>query len=398
MPEALPPVAVVGTVGGRVFGPAAQALVDGAHVLFGAGRHLAQFPPVDDRQVRVEVAGPIDEVVDQVGEHRRAGRTVCVLASGDPGFFGIGRLLSSRFGSTALDIQPAPSSVSLAWAAAGLPWDDADVVSAHGRSLAAVIPIALASPKVAILTDPSSPPGVVCRVLLDRGCGPRLVVVASRLGERDESIVRTDLAAAADGAFDPLSVLLLIDPHHESPQPSISWGGPEDAFGHRAGMITKSEIRAVVLAKLALPNRGVLWDVGAGSGSIGIEAATVAPGLRIVAVERNATDAARIGENAAAAGVGVEVVVGEAPGALVPLPDPHRVFVGGGGIEAVRAGWERLSPDGVLVATFVLLNRALEARNLLGDLVQIQVNRAVPIGGGVRLESLNPVFVCWGRR
>jgi precorrin-6Y C5,15-methyltransferase (decarboxylating) len=198
-----------------------------------------------------------------------------------------------------------------------------------------------------------------------------------------------------------MSVVLLVVPEHASDAPSISWGRHETHFAHRDGMITKAETRAIVLGRLELPRAGVLWDVGAGSGSVGLEAATIAPGLRVYAVERVAEDATRITTNAVELGVtaNVEVVVGTAPDALTGLPDPDRVFVGGGGLEVVRACWDRLAPGGRLVATFVVLDRALAAFDLLGEMVQVHVDRGVPIGDvGVRLDPMNPVFVCSGRR
>jgi len=393
------PVAVVGVVGGEVVGADARERVEQAEVLVGAPRHLAYFEPSCGPQLRIDLAGPIDQAIDAIAGHVAEGRTVCVLASGDPGFFGIVRLMSARLESPRIRVHPAPSSVALAWGVAGLHWDDAEVVSAHGRSLAQALPVALTSPKVAILTDPSNPPELIARELLARGSRPRKVIVASRLGEPDQSVVHTDLSGASAGSFDPLSVMLVIDEGDPTDRPSIAWGWPERKFARRDGMITKSEVRAVALGKLSLPRTGVLWDVGAGSGSVGIEAAALSRALRVYAVERHGADAERIAANAAAAGVAVDVITGDAPDALAGMPDPDRVFVGGGGLDVVEASWKRLGSGGVLVATFVLLDRAVEAHRLLGDMVQIHVNRCVPIGSaGVRLEPLNPVFVCWGER
>jgi precorrin-6Y C5,15-methyltransferase (decarboxylating) len=399
--EQVLPVVVVGCVGGEVFGASARGALAEAEVLVGAPRHLARFPPGRGEQERMELVGPLVPVIDTIARRREAGRRVCVLASGDPGFFGITRLLAERFGAPGLRVHPAPSAVSLAWAAMGLGWDDADVVSAHGRSFSAAVTLAQRSEKVAVLTAPSNAPEVLGKELLARGCGPRRVLVASRLGEPDERVVETDLDGLAGGQFDPMSVVLLVVSDRTSTGPSLSWGQPEDRFAHRGGMVTKAEIRSVVLGALALPRGGVLWDVGAGSGSVGIEAATIAPALRVYAVEQVADDAARIGPNAVAAGVegNVEVVVGPAPAALATLPDPDRVFVGGGGLDVVRACWDRLGPGGRLVATFVVLDRAATAYELLGEMVQVHVDRAVPIGrAGVRLEPTNPVFVCSGAK
>jgi precorrin-6Y C5,15-methyltransferase (decarboxylating) len=398
MAEALAPVSVVGVVGGEVFGAAARACIDEADVLLGSARHLGHLAGDRDREL-VELTGPLTPLIDLLADRRASGKRVCVLSSGDPGFFGITRLLSVRFGGESLQVHPAPSSVSLVWAAAGLSWDDADVVSAHGRSLESAMPGALRSPKVAILTAPTSPPETIGKELLARGCGPRQVVVTSRLGEDDEQIVHTDLDGLAAGSFDPMSVVLLIAPDRGAGAPSISWGRSEHGFAQRDGMITKAEVRSLVLGTLALPRTGVMWDVGAGSGSVGVEAATIAPGLRVYAVERAAADAANISANASAAHVRVDVVVGEAPDALVGLPDPDRIFVGGGGLPVLESCWERLRPGGRLVATFVVLEHAVAARRLLGEMVQVRIDRCVPIGDtGVRLDPMNPVFVCWGDR
>ncbi|HEY8543579.1 MAG TPA: precorrin-6Y C5,15-methyltransferase (decarboxylating) subunit CbiT, partial [Acidimicrobiales bacterium] len=158
----------------------------------------------------------------------------------------------------------------------------------------------------------------------------------------------------------------------------------------------------VALGKLALPPVGVLWDVGAGSGSVALECARLAPGLRVFAVERNPDDVVRLRANEREAGIGgaavVQVVEGEAPAALADLPDPDRAFVGGGGLSVLDAVLDRLRPGGVVVATYATLATAAAAAERLGDLVQVQVSRGVPVGpgGALRLAAENPVFVCWG--
>lgn len=395
-------LSVVGMIGGEVFGPAARAAIADADVLVGSPRHLAWFDHArSSARERIELVGPLPALIDRIAGHRVAGRRVCVLSSGDPGFFGITRLLAERFTPQGVRVLPAPSSVSLAWAAAGMTWDDADVVSAHGRPLGDAVEQALHSPKVAVLTAPANPPETLGKELLVHGCGPRQVVVASRLGETDERITHTDLDGLATGQFDPMSVVLLVAPTAGLTTPTLSWGRPEAGYAHRARMITKSEVRSIVLGKLDLPRTGVLWDVGAGSGSVGIEAATVAPGLRVYAIERSTDDAPNIEINARHTRVAanVDVIVGTAPAALADLPTPDRVFVGGGGLDVVDACWQRLRPGGVLVATFVVLDRAVTAMQLLGSMVQIHVDRAVQIGGvGMRLDPTNPTFVCWGHR
>jgi precorrin-6Y C5,15-methyltransferase (decarboxylating) len=162
-------------------------------------------------------------------------------------------------------------------------------------------------------------------------------------------------------------------------------------------MITKAEVRAITLGKLDLPHVGVLWDVGAGSGSVAIEAARLAPQLCVFAVETDDKSVDRIRANAADHGVDIEVVHGRAPEALSPLPDPDRVFVGGGGISVLDTALARLRPGGVVVANYALLDRAAAAWQRLGNLVEVSVARGVATGeAGVRLSAGNPVFVCWG--
>ena len=397
------PVDIVGLHGGQWFGRDAEAALQQADLLIGHARQLAVLPP-DLPGEPVELWGDLDEVLSFAASHRDEGRRPCILAAGDPGFFGLARLAAARFGEGALSVHPAPSSIALAFARVGTNWDDARVVSAHGRPLEHAVAAVLEHPKVAVLVARDQPPEALGKALLAAGCGARRVTVCSRLGEADEEVVRTDLPGLAEGTFDPLSVVVVQAPDpldHQSGM-GVRWGVDESAFAHRDGMVTKAEVRAVALGKLALPSVGVLWDVGAGSGSVAIECARLAPGLRVFAVEQRPDDAARLRANERKAGVGggslVQVVEGVAPGALADLPTPDRVFVGGGGIPVLDAVLERLAPGGVVVATFATLSTAAAAAERLGNLVQVQVSRGVPIGssGQLRLAAENPVFVCWG--
>ena len=217
-------------------------------------------------------------------------------------------------------------------------------------------------------------------------------MVCSRLGTSEESLAEVDLAGLAAGTWDPVSVVVLLDAVETAPV--LAWGAPEQEFAHRDGMITKAEVRAVALGKLGLPPAGVLWDVGAGSGSVAVECAGLSPGLRVIAVDR---DVERVRANAVAHGVRVEAVEGEAPAVLDGLPDPDRAFVGGGGLDVLDAVLARLVPGGRVVAAFAALDRAAAAAQRLGHLVQVGVSRgAVLPDGGVRLAAENPVFVAWG--
>jgi precorrin-6Y C5,15-methyltransferase (decarboxylating) len=384
-------IAVVGISGGEPVGKEARAAIDAATVVAGAPRHLHTLAPLGARALPID--GPLTAVVDEI---EREHESVCVLASGDPGFFGIVRVLAERVGPDRLDVHPAPSSVSLAFARLGIPWDDAAVISAHGRPLTDAARRAIRHPKAAVLTAPDAPPEALGRELLALGAPHRRAAVCACLGEPEERVDVVTLDELATGAFDPVSVVVLLEGDGVPPAPTLEWGRPESRFAARNGLVTKGEVRAVALGKLALPDAGVVWDVGAGSGSVAIEIAALAPRLRVFAIEQHAADAARIAENARIHCVAIEVVHGTAPGALRALPDPDRVFVGGGGAPVIDAALARLRPAGRVVATFAALDRAVAAYERLGNLAQISVARGKPLAGGVRLDAENPVFVVWG--
>jgi len=384
-------IAVVGISGGEPVGKEARAAIDGAVVVAGAPRHLRTLAPLGARTLPID--GPLADVLDEI-ERERGG--VCVLASGDPGFFGIVRVLAERVGPDRLDVHPATSSVSLAFARLGIPWDDAVVISAHGRPLAEAAGRAVRHSKAAVLTAPDAPPEALGRELLALGAPHRRAAVCSRLGEPDERVDVAALEEVARGAFDPLSVVVLLDGDGVARRPTLEWGRPASRFAARDGLVTKGEVRAVALGKLALPDTGVVWDVGAGSGSVAVEVAALAPGLRVFAIEQHAADAERIRDNARTHGVAIDVIDGTAPDALAGLPDSDRVFVGGGGAPVLDAALARLRPGGRVVATFAAIDRAAAAFERLGNLAEISVARGKRLTGGVRLEAENPVFVVWG--
>ncbi|MDQ3680377.1 MAG: precorrin-6y C5,15-methyltransferase (decarboxylating) subunit CbiE [Actinomycetota bacterium] len=391
MPERISVVGVVGDGLDDLSAPGRRALA-AADLVVGGRRLLDNLAPPGARTVVIEadVDAALEQVAAEVG-------SVCVLASGDPGFFGIVRVLGHRFGPTRLHVHPEPSSVALAFARLGLPWDDAAVVSAHGRPLAAAAGRAVGWAKVAVLVSPDAPPEALGKELLAQGATHDQVVVCSRLGSADERVERTGLEGLAGGTWDPRSVVVLLHGDGVPGARTLAWGLPEDDFAHRGGMITKSEVRAVVLARLELPATGVVWDVGAGSGSVAVECAALRPALRVLAIERGAGDAGRVRHNATDHGVAVETVEGEAPEALGDLPAPDRAFVGGGGLVVLDAVLARLRPGGRVVASYAALDRASEAMGRLGSLVQLGVAHGQRLpDGGVRLAAENPVFVAWG--
>jgi precorrin-6Y C5,15-methyltransferase (decarboxylating) len=382
----------------------ALGAVTRAQVLAGGRRHLAFFPehPGERIALGADIAGALDRIAELAED-----RNVCVLASGDPLFFGIGRRVIERIGADHVDAIPQPSSIQLAFARAGLPWDDAAVVSLHGRPIEGSVARIARHAKVAVLTDDDrSPPRIAARMLAYGQTAWR-AWVCEALGGPDERVRRFtlgDLAAAGD--IGPLNVLVLerTDPAWRPP-PTLPFT-PEDAFARRMprhGLITKREVRLISLAQLAIRPGSVVWDVGAGSGSVAIDAARLAPDGQIFAIEVDPEGVALCEDNARAHGAdNVHVIAGRAPEALAALPDPDAVFVGGskGSMTAiVDAALDRLRPGGRLVVNAITLEntgeayQAIRARGLVPDVTLLQVARAEPLARYLRYEALSPIQI-----
>jgi precorrin-6B C5,15-methyltransferase / cobalt-precorrin-6B C5,C15-methyltransferase len=385
-------VVVVGVDGAPLPTAAAEALAT-AEVVAGARRYL-DLAPAGAERVELGAVAPALE--------RLAGRRAVVLAGGDPGFFGIVRLLRAH--GLVPEVHPAASSVARAFARIGRPWDDVAVVSAHGRALGPAVNVCRARAATAVLTAPGAGPAEIGAALAG---WPRTLVVAEDLDGPDERLTTLPAAEAATRAWrDPNVVLCLRDPDAvpevgwlAGGAPPPGWALPDDAFAHRAGMVTKAEVRALALARLA-PRPGTLvWDVGAGSGSVGVECARL--GAAVVAVERRADDAARVAANAAAHRVEVRVVEGAAPAALHGLPAPDAVFVGGGGPEVVAAAAGTGAAR--VVVALAALDRLAPTRAALHayrvDGVQLAASRLAALpDGAVRLAATNPILLLWGER
>jgi precorrin-6Y C5,15-methyltransferase (decarboxylating) len=382
-------IAVLGVSGGRV-PPGTEHLLAGADVVAGGRAVLDALAPDGARRVVLGagLGGALAEIAGEPG-------SVCVLASGDPGFFGVVRALGQAVGRERLDVHPAPSSVALAFARLGLPWDDALVVSAHARDPRPAINAALRHPKVAILTQPGGAETIVAAL------AGREVIVAEALGTPDERL-------SSEPPFAEPTVVLALGPANGRatiwpPRTPTSWALPEAAFEHRAGMITKAEVRAVALAALGPGTGDLVWDVGCGSGSVAIECARL--GAAAIAVDSDPEAIALTARNAAAHAVPVRVVQGAAPEALAGLPDPDATFVGGGGaalpliLDAAVPRTRR-----AVVVTLALVERIgptleqLTAHGLDATATTLQASRLRPLAGGHRLAAENPVTVITGRR
>ncbi|MEU9241836.1 precorrin-6y C5,15-methyltransferase (decarboxylating) subunit CbiE [Streptomyces sp. NPDC048385] len=414
-------ITVVGTGTGA---PLPPDVLTGARLVVGGRRHLeaVRLPEGAERIV----LGPLAPALDTIEEYVGKDRPVTVLASGDPGFFGIVRVLAERFGKETLDVRPGVSSVAAAFARIGLPWDDAVVVSAHGREPRTAVNVCRARPKVAVLTGPGAGPAELGAALRHAfgtheatsapAARARVLVVASALGSARERVEWVTPAEAAARDWGPdVSVVLCLDETRTRVPGAVrtvaggraepaGWALDEDEFAHRDSMITKFEVRALALARLGPRLGDLVWDVGAGSGSVAVECARL--GAAVVAVEKAADGVARIAANARAHGVYVDVVHGSAPKALAVLPDPDAVFVGGGGrdLPAVVDACARRARRTVVVA-MAALDRVPAARAALTgagfscDGVLLQSSRLAPLPGEVtRLAAANPVFLLWGSR
>ncbi|PZG14461.1 precorrin-6y C5,15-methyltransferase (decarboxylating) subunit CbiE [Micromonospora craterilacus] len=386
--------------GGRPGDPVLAEALAGAGLVVGAARHLAVVPVPDG--CPTVVLGPLAPALARLTAAVTAGTPVVVLASGDPGFFGIVRRL--RAAGLALRVLPAVSSVAAAFARAGLPWDGAAVVSAHGRDPRPALNACRALPAVAVLTAPGAGAAEIGRGLA--GWSRRLVV-AEHLGTDRERVTETSPADAAARTWtDPHVVLCLARPdgamrvdNQPAAAPAGGWALPERAYAHRDSMITKAEVRALVVARLRPRLGRLVWDVGAGSGSVGIECALL--GAAVIAVERD--PAAIVGANAARHGVDVRLVTGTAPAVLAGLPEPDAVFVGGGGLDVLAAVAAR-RPERVVVA-LAALDRVGPAIGLLRTAgyavegTQLSAARLADLpGGSIRLAATNPVVVLTGER
>jgi precorrin-6Y C5,15-methyltransferase (decarboxylating) len=396
-------ISVIGLDGGPLSAEAAS-LLDGATLVVGGARHLAVLGIETERAAVLK--GDLSEALSRI---EKTGGPVVVLASGDPGFFGIARTLGERFGTENLHVLPAVSSVALAFARASLSWDDAVTVSAHGRDPRRAVNVCRSHPKVAVLTSPEFGPAELARELGDTG---RAFLVAERLGEPDERVYRGGAGEVSGMEWrDPNVVLVLDEERKVGRRGSISarlesagrWALPEDEFEHRSGMITKPDTRAVVLARLGPGPGDLVWDVGAGSGSVAVECARL--GAAAIAVEREGESCARIRKNASRHGAYVQVVEGYAPDALHDLPEPDAVFVGGSGgdfEEIVKLCAVRTRR--VVVLSLITLERVVPAGEILEscglevETTFLQASRVKGIGGLHRLAAETPVFVVSGRK
>ncbi|MER9054718.1 precorrin-6y C5,15-methyltransferase (decarboxylating) subunit CbiE [Mesorhizobium sp. M0910] len=385
----------IGEDGVAGLGDEAKRLIAEAEFVFGGKRHLALVASLIKGEARAWPT-PFDAEMRDV--LALSGRRVCVLASGDPFYHGVGVILARKVAAEDMRVIPAPSAFSLAASRLGWALQDVETVSLHGRSLDLIRPLLHDCTRILALTSDSDAPEAIARLLTELGFGASRLTVLEALGGPNER-----LRSASAGTFDlakinPLNVLAIeVESTPQAPILPLTAGRADLLFEHD-GQITKREVRAVTLSALA-PRRGeLLWDIGAGSGSIGIEWMLAHPSMRAIAVEADPSRAARIRRNAAACGVpGLAVVEDSAPQALAGLETPAAIFIGGGGSDAgvLETAIDALPAGGRLVANAVTLEMEvlLLSRHaaLGGELTRIAISRASPVGSMQAWRPAMPV-------
>lgn len=384
----------IGADGWDGLGPAARKAVSSASEVIGSQRQLDMLPS-DAPPSRVWPS-PLDSLLDELVARRRGPR-ICVLASGDPMLYGIGATLARRMDPSRLTVIPHVSAFALACARLGWPETGVALISAVGRPAEAVVRLLQPRRRIVVYTSGVDGAAEIAALLRSHGYGPSRFVVLEQLGGRAERVTDTT-AAEFDGQADRLhAVAIECAAQPGTPLLSPVPGLPDGAF-ESDGQLTKRHVRAATLAALAPVPGALLWDVGAGTGSIAIEWLRADPTAHAIAIEARDDRVERIAANAAALGVpGLEVVHGTAPEALDGLDAPEVVFIGGGfTVEGVfERCWEALAPGGRLVANVVTLEgeRAVaDARAKHGgELARIAIDHAEPLGGFTAWRAQIPV-------
>jgi precorrin-6Y C5,15-methyltransferase (decarboxylating) len=386
---------------------AVRQLILQANLLVGNERVLALAP--ESSAERLTLGADVEAAAEKIAA--AASQRVVVLVSGDPLFYGLARFLCDRVGQDRCDIVPHVSSMQLAFARVKESWDEAYLTNLATHSLDSVVDRIRTAEKVGLFTTEVCGPDTVARALLKRRIDYFTAYVCENLGARNERVTRGTLAEIAEHEFDPLNVMILVrtpnalDAPRDAPQHS-AFGHADEMFVQskpKHGLLTPAEVRAVALAQMALTDRSIVWDVGAGSGSVSVEAALLCPAGRVFAIEQDAEDSELIRENADRFGAtSVTPVVGRAPEVWGDLPDPDAVFMEGSGREIARLAelaFARLKAGGRLVASVASIEglhevrQALVAHTSLVSVWMLNISRGTDQLERLRFDALNPAFL-----
>lgn len=374
---------------------AAQGAIQQAEIVFGGARHLELAGPAITG-ARQTWLTPFSASIEAVLQEK--GKRVCVLASGDPFTFGVGATLAKHVDASQMQVYPAPSAFSLAAARLGWPLQDVVTLSLHGRPLELIRPYLHPAARILALTSDENGPADLARLLTERGFGLSIVTVLEALGGVNEH-VRSQMAMEFHlTGIDPLNICAITVVALPRAEIVPLTAGLPDALFEHDGQMTKQDVRAITLGALAPRRHELLWDVGAGSGSIAIEWMLADSSLRAIGIEADANRAARARRNAENLGVpDLLIVQGQAPAALARLPAPHAIFIGGGGSDpgVMDAALAALRSGGRLVANAVTLEMESLLLDLFaergGDLVRLSVARAEAIGDMTGFRPAMPI-------
>ena len=378
-----------------------------AEILVGKQRTLDLVPEAPGK--RFVIGGDLDKIVSQInaaGNVRSA-----ILVTGDPLFYGLARFLCDKLGQDRCEIVPHVSSMQLAFARVKESWDEAYLTNVANHSLDSVVERIRVAEKVGLFTSEQCGPSQVAQTLLDHRLDYFTIYVCENLGARNERVTRGTVAEIANQDFESLNVMVMIRDTEVPDRPNELqrrglFGNPDDAFVQstpKHGLLTPAEIRPQALALMALHTRSIVWDVGAGCGTVSIEAAQLTPGGRVYAIEQDSEDEALIRENAQRFGISnVTPVLGRAPEAWSDLPDPDAVFLEGSGREVVRIAelaFERLREGGRLVANVISVGALDELRQALANQTpdvqvwMINIARGTDQLERLKFDALTPSFL-----
>lgn len=390
-------------------------IVNEATILIGSSRHLGYFETHSAKKITLNnLQQDLDEITQLIDTQEK----IVILTSGDPLFFGLGRLLLEKFPQDKLNFHPHISSIQLAFNQIKVPWQDAKIISVHGRNSEELNKaLKQGVEKIALLTDSNYHPGAIAQLYLSLDISVNYsLYICENLGDSTEKITHftpvkvAELAELKAENFAALNVVILIreslskDPKYYQNLPLM---GISDAaftsFSDRPSLITKKEVRAVILGQLALQENQIVWDIGAGTGSVSIEIARLCSSSQIFAVEKTAIGVSLITKNCQNFQVNnISIISGKAPENLNILPNPHRIFVGGSGgnlTSILNFCQEKLLPQGIIVVALATIENCHEAldwikqHNWQYNLLQLQISRSTSIGQLTRFSPLNPVTI-----
>jgi precorrin-6Y C5,15-methyltransferase (decarboxylating) len=385
----------------------ARELTESADMIVAAEGAFARLGPV--KADKVSLGTNLDEIVAKIAA--ASNKKIVVLASGDPLFYGIARFLCDKLGKDRFEVVPHVSSMQLAFARVKESWEDAYLTNVANHPLTQVVEKVRTATTVGLFTSEAHPPQAIAKELLARKIDYFTAYVCENLGSPDERVTHGELSEIAGYQFGPLNVLILVRKPDAPDRPTESigrrlFGNPDEAFLQsqpKQGMLTPAEVRAMALGELDLGPRSVVWDVGAGSGSVAIEAAQLAKEGQVFALEMDAEDHRLIVENAKRFGVAnLSAIHGRAPEAWANLPKPDAVFIGGSGREVcalAEAAYAELRGGGRLVASvgsienLAAVHEMLQQKSDTAKVWMVNIARGIEQLERVRFQALNPTFI-----